>query len=34
MVLVLLGIFVFISRRQFDRRGNKMAAAGDSDNAK
>jgi len=34
MVLVLLGIFFYISRRQFDRQGNKMATAGDPDNAK
>lgn len=31
LVLVLIGIFVYISRRQFDRQGNKAATAGDHD---
>ena len=32
MVVVLVAIFVYISRRQFDRRGNKMATVVDRDN--
>ena len=34
MVVVLVAIFVYISRRQFDRRGNRMAAVGEQDNGK